>query len=580
MPEDERYPTEANPDRPEVEVRVAGEALEPDAQNDVVAVDVAEEVGQHARMELLVQNWDTDTNRVRHSDGDTFSPGAEIAVSLGYHAELTEVFAGVITGLTASFGADRNPTLRVSARSKSALLDDAPRSRVLEQSTDLDLANLIAADYGLSVDGEGAVTHEQLVVDRDTDWAVLRRRADALGHVLYVRGDNLVMRPPAGKGDEIVLRHGVNVTELNLTMDLAKIGNPVVVAGWDPETLEPLESEQLAASTEVAPAGDSHDETLGEADWPLREYRVTSPAPMAADELDRAAIGRVTRHALRHIHGQGHTIGLPQLRIDGWLLLQGVGERMAGPHYITAARHHMSERGYQTEFTVGRPPKLRPQPDGRSRGRGLALGVVTDLDDPKGWGRVKVAFPWRTGDTDGVWARLSVLDAGPEHGTWFVPDVGQEVIVAQLDDDERFPVVLGAVWNGVQTPPEEIDAEKNGIRAIVSRSGHRLTFDDTEAALIRVTTAGGREFELSDGEEQITMREPTSGNEVVLASDGVRLTAATGDIVLDAAAGGVKVSATTLEVSTTGPSKVESTATLDLTASATLGLQGALVKIN
>ncbi len=65
----DRFPTAATPDRPELEVSLDGTALAPLVQRDIVEVDASEEIGRHARLTLLVQNWDADKQAVRHSDG-------------------------------------------------------------------------------------------------------------------------------------------------------------------------------------------------------------------------------------------------------------------------------------------------------------------------------------------------------------------------------------------------------------------------------------------------------------------------------------------------------------------------------
>src|SRR5690606_22048297 len=100
-----RYGTAATPDRPEFEVRVGGTRLDPLVQRDVVEVDVAEEVGRHARAVLLLQNWDADTRTVRHSDDGPFPPGTDVEVLLGYHSALEPVFDGVVVAVTAHFPA-------------------------------------------------------------------------------------------------------------------------------------------------------------------------------------------------------------------------------------------------------------------------------------------------------------------------------------------------------------------------------------------------------------------------------------------------------------------------------------------
>src|SRR5689334_20529628 len=95
----------------------------------------------------------------------------------------------------------------------------------------------------------------------------------------------------------------------------------------------------------------------------------------------------------------------------------------------------------------------------RKRLYGVFPAKVTDIKDPDSQGRVKIALPWSPDDGSGyqVWARLAVLMAGNNRGTWFVPDTDDEVLVAFEGGDPRRPYVVGALWNGSDAPPETMD---------------------------------------------------------------------------------------------------------------------------
>ena len=70
--------------------------------------------------------------------------------------------------------------------------------------------------------------------------------------------------------------------------------------------------------------------------------------------------------------------------------------------------------------------------------------------------------------------------AGRDRGWMTIPEIDDEVIVAFMHGNFNNAIVLGGVYNGVDTPPYANEDEENNLRVFQSRSGHRLTFDDTE----------------------------------------------------------------------------------------------------
>jgi uncharacterized protein involved in type VI secretion and phage assembly len=154
---------------------------------------------------------------------------------------------------------------------------------------------------------------------------------------------------------------------------------------------------------------------------------------------------------------------------------------------------------------------------------GVHPALVTDVSDPDGQGRVRIRLPWSPDSDSGAyetWARLSTLMAGADRGTWFVPEVEDEVLVAFEAGDPNRPFVIGALWNGQDAPPETMSAS-NDIRAIHSRNGVILTFDDAEGSeRLRLETPGGQIVTLADGPSTITI-EDANGNTVTLDSGGV-----------------------------------------------------------
>ena len=118
--------------------------------------------------------------------------------------------------------------------------------------------------------------------------------------------------------------------------------------------------------------------------------------------------------------------------------------------------------------------------DNREVGKtpGVAAGIVTNNQDPEGLARVKVKFLWLSDQNETDWIRIATLMAGADRGTFFLPQVGDEVLVAFEHGDINRSYVIGALWNGVHKPPETNSDGQNDLRKIRSRSGHELTFNE------------------------------------------------------------------------------------------------------
>lgn len=568
-------PPVATVDRPALELRVGGSPVDPRFAADVVEVDVTEEVLRHARCTLLLQNWDADERKVRWSDDGPLTPGTEVELSLGYGSDLTQVFSGVVTALTANFTQERAPTLQVEARSRSVLLAGPPRALVFEETTDADLVAALAADAGLDADAEKGIERPRILVDRRRAWSYLVERARELGWVAYVRDKRLVVRPPAAPDDPVELAWNRDLVELRLTQDVATLPSQSSFAAWDNDSAEQT---TVAADSPTGglTTGDrpDHGAAVSDTGWAVREEVESTAAARGAEAGDRAAALARTAE-LRHVTGTGRTVGLPALRCDSWIRVAGAGTRFSGPYYVGTVRHRLGRTGFSTEFGLGLPAPLVPEAP-VSTGR-LLLGVVTDVDDPDGQARVRVSFPW-TGGSDAIWARLATPYAGDGQGFFAVPDVDQEVVVGFVDDSADDPVVLGSLWSGAAAPPATPDDE-NTVRSLVTRSGHQIVFDDADEGSVKVTTSGGHELVMDDKEKSVSVT-ASGGNKITISDDGIELVASQGDLSLSAPSGEVKIAGSSLSAKADSGATIESSSTLDVKASATLGLRGATVNIN
>ncbi len=231
--------------------------------------------------------------------------------------------------------------------------------------------------------------------------------------------------------------------------------------------------------------------------------------------------------------------------------------------------------------------------------KGVVIGIVKDIDDPLGEGRVRVQFPWLSEDELSGWAPIARTMAGKERGFYYMPELEDEALLAFELGDFDHPFIIGFLHNGVDLPPDDdIDAK---VRRVKTVSGHVLEFDDRAGnerihletqgghrlvmedppGTVEITTTGGQKIVMKDLPAQITLSSK-SGSTVTIndAPSSIQATTVGGVSLAVADAGGVTISAPTgmLSITCLG-------ATINASASCTVNapiasLNSAAVAIN
>ena len=207
---------------------------------------------------------------------------------------------------------------------------------------------------------------------------------------------------------------------------------------------------------------------------------------------------------------------------------------------------------------------------------GMSTAIVTDNVDPENLGRVKLQFPW-SDDSESAWARVSTFMAGEEQGFYFVPEIEQEVLVAFMQGDINYPVVIGSLWNADSIPPQVDDNDNNEIGKIRSRSGHEIVFNDNidGDTKIEIISSTGHKIVLDDTEPGQIEISTAGGNSVLMDdSDGITIEDSNGSqIKMESSSGAVTIKSS-MSIS------LESGGNLDIKAGGILKLEGSLVRIN
>jgi uncharacterized protein involved in type VI secretion and phage assembly len=188
------------------------------------------------------------------------------------------------------------------------------------------------------------------------------------------------------------------------------------------------------------------------------------------------------------------------------------------------------------------------------------IGLVVDNVDPAKLARVRLSFPSLPGDDASAWAPITSLGAGDDRGWFFLPEVGDEVLVMFEHGDIGRPVVIGGLWNGEDEPPDRNDGG-NERRSIVSREGSRILFDDDKGVV-----------RLEDGKG--------IGAIEIDAEGKISLEATKGDVCLQAPGGALHIVANAVEIKASAACHIESLDGIAFGADRTLSVRGMPLQVH
>ena len=236
---------------------------------------------------------------------------------------------------------------------------------------------------------------------------------------------------------------------------------------------------------------------------------------------------------------------------------------------MTGVRHQVNQDGWQTEVQFG----LSAQAFSRQEGivdvpaagllpavNGLHIGIVDAFeDDPDKQFRIKVILPGIDEKQGTVWARLTFPDAGKERGSFFWPEVGDEVVVGFFNDDPRQAVVLGSLYSAKNSPPTDFKLTQDNIdKGIVTKSGTTIHLKDDEKSAVLIRTPEQNTIVLDDDTQTIQIADQ-HGNEMTLSKDGIAIKSAK-DVKIEASGG--------LEIKTGKDTKVNASGKVEIKGSA------------
>lgn len=554
-------------------------------QYQLLSVIVNKQVNRIPMATLVYTDGEPSKQSFELSGKAEFEPGKEIEIKVGYSSDEKTVFKGIVIKHSIRVR-KKNSLLIIECKDKAVKMTGACKNKYALETKDSDVIEELIDTYGLEKEvSPTTVTHKQIVQYSCTDWDFMICRADVNGLLCIANDGKLTVAPPEFSGDAaLTIQYGATVHDLDAEIDARLQYKSVKGSVWnytDQELLKDTEAEDPGVPDAGNLSADTLADVIGET-----EFRLFNSAKIEEPELQAWVNAAMMKHRLAKIRGKVTTDGTADVLPGQLIQLNGVGERFEGKLFVTGIRHEITEGNWLTTFQFGINPEWFVQTYNVQQPlsgamlpaiQGLHIGIVTQLEsDPDGEDRILVKIPVINNEEDGIWCRVATLDAGNKRGTFFRPEIQDEVIIGFINNDPRHAVVLGML-NSSAKPAPITAADDNHEKGYVSRSEMKMIFNDDKKSFL-LETPGGNKILITEDEKKIHL-EDQNGNKITMNEDGIKIESIK-DIILKAAKD-IKVDAdSNIEIKATKNFKAEGSSGAKLSSGGTTDVKGSVVNIN
>lgn len=483
-------------------------------------------------------------------------------------------FIGMVTEVKLENSIDGLNTVLIVAKSPTITLDGAPQVAVYQDQSASDIIGAIVGNYpmnrGKMQSGGSSIKYS--VQYRETDWRYVRRLAEGAGLFAYYDGKEFSLQKANGSSHVgLTWRESLGAFSMGLGTAPAKFQSK----SWEYGGKTAFEGQADSSVLRSAPSDVA--KVSIDASKKVFERPGYVPTVKATDQssVDSALGGQVESQVGQMVVCAGESI-VPAVKVGHCVKVEGMS-KLDGLYWVKRVTHHFDESGkYHNEFVcspldISFPAKTTSRPALTN----LQSGIVTDLGDPEGLGRIKVKIPALGIET--IWVRYASPHAGSGHGWITLPEVDDEVLVGYENGNPDLPIALGSLYTGTDTLPVTPD-DKNEVKVFLTRAGNEIRLTDKD---------GEEEIKIStkDGDNQIVlnMKKPsisiTSKGDVSLESTGDFSIKGKNVSIESEAATDVKAGAD-LNLEASANFKAKASANLNAEASGQCVIKGAVINLN
>lgn len=509
-------------------IKINGSALKDTAS--ITSVVIHKELNTISKAVISIMDGDAANGTFEQSSSSNFTPGNKVTIKAGYDSDDRIVFEGIITNQNLKVHQGAGAILEVICQDMAVKMSVGKKTQVFSNIKDSKLINSLINNYsGLSsaIQSTDNKSNKQVQYNM-TDWDYMISRAYANGMLVTTLNNKVsVFKPDSDTKSVYTINYGVNLLSFYGDINAVSQFGKVNARSWNYD-LQNIAN--VTSLNDTSGPGNLSSKKLSEVVG-LSEYQLQTTAPIESSELSNWAKSEMTWSEFSKICGELEIIGTHIIDPGKYITLHGLGDRFNGDHFVSGVTHTLSEGNWISKITIGISSEQlgnsymlgsHSNAESLSRVQGLYNGKVKKMyQDPENQYRILVEIPLFGNSDEALWARLSSFYATSGAGAFFLPEIGDEVIVGFLDEDPRFPVILGSVYSSEKNKPYESlnPLENNPRKAIVSKSGIHMEFDD-EKKQVSIMTPSKNQIILSDEDKSISIKDQNS-NSIVMSEEGI-----------------------------------------------------------
>ena len=478
---------------------------------------LSQQIGSHhsfnlvCRMDVLESAGSSLAENTKNFLGETISVMINSVDDLAGYEEFQ--FLGVVTGINSlkSFNNHGGDVVVISGHSSSILAEDGPHYSSFNDSSLSEILNRLFMGQDTSkLQTVFAPKNNQSlhysVQHHESTWQYVARLAAQYSEWFYYDGKKLIFGKPQD-AEALNLTYGHDLQEFSMLLNprpnnfnyftndylgnnqhqkkTSDLQNPSGYNGFTSDKSAKMYPKEKSVFI------NSHND-------PQLKSRLDKQVEQQKKAIDQ---GQVL------LRGSSDNPGLALGRV---IKILGQDEHY-GSYRITSVTHNASENGrYQNHFeAVTAEMDVYPNTNFHAYPRSESQSaIVTENTDPEGMGRIKVQFPWQKSlGISTPWLRIVTPHSGGDKGFHFIPEIGEEVLIGFEGGNAERPYVMGSLYHGGHRP-ESWQTEKNDVKAIRTRSGHTLEFNDND---------GGESITLTDKNGNV-IRIDTANNDIMISA--------------------------------------------------------------